>query len=197
MLSRNQVSFGVVTIMGCCLFWMTSEITCCKVSAQEKTNDSAADSKEDDSQEDWDKEKAFKEFQELLSGSKLVGNFTVVGTKKDLSPEEYHIEKVTKAKEGDYWNFKVRIKYGKYDLNVVFPLQVKWAGDTPIITVQGDNIPGFGKFNARVVIHENKYSGTWSHGETGGHLFGTIEKGKADMKSKADAKSKKTEKQDK
>jgi hypothetical protein len=33
-----------------------------------------------------------------------------------------------------------------------------------------------GTFDARVVIHDQKYAGTWKHGEVGGHLFGTIEK---------------------
>ena len=120
--------------------------------------------------------KAHAAFRKLLSNSKLVGNFTIVGTKKDLTPEEYTISEVIKLDKGDYWMFKVRIKYMKYNLKVSLPLQVKWAGDTPVIVVDGDEIIGLGKFNARVVLHENKYAGTWSHGDHGGHLFGTIER---------------------
>jgi hypothetical protein len=36
-------------------------------------------------------------------------------------------------------------------------------------------IPGLGTFSARVVLHQDKYAGTWQHDEAGGHLFGKIE----------------------
>ena len=54
-------------------------------------------------------------------------------------------------------------------------LQVEWAATTPVITLTNAAIPGLGTFSSRVVIYKNKYAGTWSHGEVGGHLFGTIE----------------------
>jgi hypothetical protein len=34
------------------------------------------------------------------------------------------------------------------------------------------------------VIYNKKYAGTWTHGEVGGHLFGTLEKVKADAPKK-------------
>jgi hypothetical protein len=37
-------------------------------------------------------------------------------------------------------------------------------------------IPGLGTFDARVIIDGNRYAGTWTHGEVGGHMFGKIEK---------------------
>ena len=54
------------------------------------------------------------------------------------------------------------------------PLQVQWAGTTPVITLTNVLIPGLGTFSSRVVIYKNKYAGTWTHGDVGGHLFGTI-----------------------
>jgi hypothetical protein len=33
-----------------------------------------------------------------------------------------------------------------------------------------------GTFSAHVVIDGNKYAGTWSHGNVGGHLYGKITK---------------------
>jgi hypothetical protein len=56
------------------------------------------------------------------------------------------------------------------------PLNVKWAGDTPVITLTDFTIPGLGPCGARVVIHNDKYAGTWTHGNASGHMFGVIKK---------------------
>jgi hypothetical protein len=56
------------------------------------------------------------------------------------------------------------------------PINVLWAGNTPVMTLDKITIPGLGTFSARVVFHENKYAGTWVHDNVGGHLFGRIEK---------------------
>lgn len=127
-----------------------------------------------------DREALFQQFEATLSGVKLVGRFTILG-KDDgpLAKEEYTIESVTKLPDGDYWLFKARIKYGANDVTVPLPLEVKWAGDTPIITLTDFTIPAMGTFSARVVIYDNKYAGTWAHGKAGGHLFGVIEKAAA------------------
>ena len=117
----------------------------------------------------------FDKFEKMLTGAKLVGSFTVVGNDdKELQEEEYTIIKVTKMEKGDLWMFKARIKYGEHDFTVPMPLEVKWAEDTPIITLTDFEIPGFGTFSARVLFYNGKYAGTWSHGDHGGHLFGKI-----------------------
>jgi len=59
---------------------------------------------------------------------------------------------------------------------VPLPLEVKWSGDTPVITLTNFTIPALGTFTSRVLIYNGKYAGTWTHGKVGGHLFGTIEK---------------------
>ena len=132
-----------------------------------------------------DREALFKHFEETLSGAKLVGRFTILG-KDDgpLSKEEYTINSAAKLPEGDYWLFTTRIKYGQNDVAVPLPLEVKWAGDTPIITLTDFTIPGMGTFSARVVIYNKKYAGTWTHGKVGGHLFGVIEKVASDEPDK-------------
>ena len=56
------------------------------------------------------------------------------------------------------------------------PVQVKWAGDTPIIIVDKFTMPGAGTYSARVMIFENTYSGTWTAGDHGGLLHGLIVK---------------------
>lgn len=130
-----------------------------------------------------EKEVLFKKLEENLSNVKLVGKFTVLG-KDDgaLTKEEYTITSAKKMDVGDYWLLTARIKYGKNDLTVPLPLEIKWAGDTPVITLTDFTIPALGTFSSRVVIYDNTYAGTWSHGKVGGHLFGTIEKLKAEPK---------------
>jgi hypothetical protein len=54
---------------------------------------------------------------------------------------------VTKLK-GDTWLFTARIQYGKHDLTVPMPLEVQWAGDTPMITLTDFKILGHGPFGA-------------------------------------------------
>lgn len=119
--------------------------------------------------------KKYDAFEKMVSGTKLVGSFTIVGQESGkLQKEEYFIKSVRKLPEGDLWMFRARVKYGENDYTVPLPLEVKWAGDTPMITLTDFKILGQGPFSARVVFHQGKYAGTWSHGDVGGHLFGTI-----------------------
>ena len=126
--------------------------------------------------DDAQMQERYEKFEKMLSGAKLIGSFTIVGREGGgLNDEEYFISRVTKSTEGDYWVFNARIKYGDKDYTVPLPLEVKWAGDTPVVTLTDLTILGQGPFSARVVFHDGKYAGTWSHGEVGGHLFGRIE----------------------
>lgn len=118
-----------------------------------------------------------KQFSERMSGVKLVGRFTVHGKEDDKpAQEEYAILRATKMDKGDYWLLQARIKYGKNDVTLPLPLEIKWAGTTPVITLDKTTIPGLGTFSARVVIDENAYAGTWTHDKVGGHLYGRISK---------------------
>ncbi|UUO06059.1 hypothetical protein M4951_22195 [Blastopirellula sp. J2-11] len=121
----------------------------------------------------------FEKFSERMTGATLVGKFTVVG--RDVPPKEerYEIRSVHKLEEGDLWLFNARVKYGENDAVIPMPLEVKWAGKTPVITLEDVAIPGLGTFSAHVVIDGDKYAGTWTHGEVSGHLFGRIEKTKS------------------
>jgi len=124
-----------------------------------------------------------KKFEQTLTGATLVGHFTLTGKEdaKSRKQERYTISSVKKIK-GDLWLFTARVKYGTRDITVPMPLHVKWAGDTPIITLTDMKIPLLGTYTARVIIYRDKYAGTWSAGDHGGHLFGTIERPKADKK---------------
>ena len=127
-----------------------------------------------------------------LSGTKWTGEFTMTG-KKETRTEHYEILSAEKGETGDYWNLVARIKYGGNDATLPLPpIEIKFAGSTPVITVDKAFFPGFGTFDARVLIRKGQYAGTWAHigegGGVGGHMFGTIEKMDADeVKKKANA----------
>ena len=120
--------------------------------------------------------KLFENFEKAMKGVRFSGFFTVDGSKNPPSEEVYEIQSVQKFGDQDLWIFTARIKYGQKDVTLPMPLPVKWVGTIPVITMDEMNIPGLGTFSAHVVIDGNKYAGTWSHGNVGGHLYGKITK---------------------
>jgi hypothetical protein len=127
-----------------------------------------------------------KAFAEKLTGSALIGTFSIDGDNdKPPRAERYELDSVVKLNgRADYWIFIARIKYGQNDVKVPITLKVLWAGDTPIITLTNLTIPGLGTFTARVMFYGDRYAGTWQHGKVGGHMWGSIEKA---AKAKDDA----------
>jgi hypothetical protein len=120
---------------------------------------------------------AEKQFQEALNNVTLIGYFTQ-GDGAELHDDKYVIERVTKVKE-DTWKFEARIQYNNKDFKVAMPLPVKFAGDTPVISLTNFAVPGFGSFTARVVMYNGAYAGTWGSAGANGHggkLFGKIVK---------------------
>lgn len=116
-------------------------------------------------------------FVETLSGVLFKGRWCtvekgVMGFDRD---EQYEIVGVMKT-GGDRWAINARIQYGKVNLVVPVPVQVKWAGETPVIIVDKFTMPGAGTYSARVMIFEGTYSGTWTAKDHGGLLHGLITK---------------------
>ena len=110
-----------------------------------------------------------------LSGAKFVGKFTIDGKEdKAAKAEEYTISRCEKLPAADMYRFTARIKYGDTDQEVPLDLKILWAGRTPVITLDNFWIPGMGTFGARVLIHSDRYTGTWQHDAVGGHMFGKI-----------------------
>ncbi|MGV3771587.1 MAG: hypothetical protein ACO1QB_01710 [Verrucomicrobiales bacterium] len=122
---------------------------------------------------------AEKKFQETLSNCVFQGRWCLVkdGQLGEEREEKYTILRASKT-SGDNWLIFARVQYGQKDVMVPIPVQVKWAGDTPVITLDNMSIPNLGTYSARVVVHNNSYAGTWSAGDHGGMLHGLIEKGK-------------------
>jgi len=115
----------------------------------------------------------------MLSGATLEGSFTNTSSGSDstkLSKEKYSLGEVKKT-SGDLWQFPARIEYGGKDITLPIVLPIRWAGDTPMVTVDDLALPGFGTVSARVMFFEGHYAGYWKHGKHGGHLFGVIHPG--------------------
>jgi hypothetical protein len=115
-------------------------------------------------------------FVELLSGSALVGQFTVDsrenGQKKS---ERYGINRVVKVNDDD-WIIEAQITYGDTDVPLPVPVKVHWADDTPVLSVTNLELPLIGgNFTSRVMFYGDRYAGTWQHNQIGGHMFGKIE----------------------
>jgi hypothetical protein len=114
-------------------------------------------------------------FKTALTKATMSGRWCLI---KDgqLTPEKedkYTILSVSKV-GGDVWLINARIQYGKKDVTAPVPVQVKWAGDTPVIIVDNVGVPGGGNYSARVLIYEGTYAGTWSGGDHAGLMNGVI-----------------------
>ena len=129
------------------------------------------------------REELEKQFQETFDNVMLRGHFRLTqGDKLGPQQEElYGVQSVTKLL-GNRWNFNgVRIKYGGKDVTLPFPIPVDvvWAGDTPVISVTDLNIPGVGTYTARVMVFRDIYTGAWFASDHGGSMAGSISKNKS------------------
>ena len=115
-------------------------------------------------------------FSESMTDVALVGQFTIFGREDSARrPERYEIESIEKVGDNE-WQFNARVQYGKVDVTLPIRVPVFWAGDTPVVSMTDFSIPTLGTFTARVFFYREKYMGTWQHGQSGGYMFGTIEK---------------------
>ena len=120
-----------------------------------------------------------REFVEKMNGAALVGRFTIRGREDRVAtPDRYDLYSVDKVGP-DQWRFNAKI--GESGVTVPIVVRMTFADDTPIILMTDASIPGMGTFTARVFFHGDLYAGTWEHaGRGGGHMFGRIERGKAE-----------------
>ena len=118
-----------------------------------------------------------RKFQEMMNGVSLVGRSSRTNSDKISGEEKYVIDGVSKL-AGDTWLFRARFLYGGKDIPVPVPVTIKWAGDTPLITLTDVTIPGMGSWTARVVLYRDQYAGTWGGAKGGGQMFGKIVRNK-------------------
>ena len=168
------VSMRQVALSGLCLAWLAVPLSAQEGTADENRAQPAAESQSE----------LHAKLSSYLSGTRWTGKFTLDGKDKTIT-EYYEILSAEKSEFGDQWNLVARIKYNDHDMTLPLPpIEIKFAGRTPVITLDKVAIPGFGTFDARVVIRSGKYAGTWSHDSVGGHMFGTIEKMPEEMLQK-------------
>lgn len=116
-----------------------------------------------------------RDFAERMQRVTLVGQFTVDGRETAGGrPDRYDIARVTKVGD-DRWRFDVHMVYGSVDVTLPVVVPVVWAGDTPMVSITDFTIPTLGTFTARVVFHDDRYAGSWQHGQVGGLMYGRIE----------------------
>ena len=116
-----------------------------------------------------------KKFKAMMTGVTLVGHSTRLNQEGLFGEEKYVIDSVSKL-TGETWLIHARLQYGSRDLPVPVPVIIKWAGDTPMITLTDLTLPGLGTFTARVLLYGDQYAGTWSAKDHGGQMFGKIVK---------------------
>jgi hypothetical protein len=116
------------------------------------------------------------EFQTSMASVYLEGVFTN-GPTTELHKDRYTIDSVTKVKD-ELWKVAARIQYNGKDVKFAMNVPVKWAGDTPMISLTNFGVPMLGTFSARILFYKGEYAGTWSGTgpNHGGILFGKIRK---------------------
>ena len=119
-------------------------------------------------------------FVAMLENATLKGTWAPVqqaqlgASRKD---DGYRIARVEK-KEGDKWSLVYLVTYQGKEFEYPMPVTVKFAGDTAVLIL--DNVrAGRDKANwsARVMFHENVYTGRWwetGNKEHGGTIEGII-----------------------
>jgi hypothetical protein len=118
-----------------------------------------------------------KQFQQSMTNASLIGFFTI-GDGSMTMPDKYTIASITKV-DTDVWNVEASIEYGNKAYKATVKVPVKWAGDTPVLTLSNYLIQGQGVYSARILIHNGMYAGTWGAQEKGGKMFGKIVKNDA------------------
>ena|ERR1043166_8093354 len=113
-------------------------------------------------------------FKETLTEATMSGRWCSINKGKLGAEKEdkYTIVSVSKI-QGDSWVIRARIQYGKVDMVAPIPVQVKWAGDTPVIVVDKLSL-GEASYSARILVYDKTYAGTWSGGDHGGLMNGVI-----------------------
>jgi hypothetical protein len=161
--------------LGTALVFMSATGLTLPVASPARAQEAAAPAKVAPADAGDDEAARFAAFTKAMTNVKLVGRFTIAGDdEKDPIRDEYTISSVAKVGEADLWIVSARIRYGSVDLTLPVPVEVKWAGKTPVITLDNVTIPGLGTFSSRVVIDGPLYAGTWQHDAVGGHMFGKI-----------------------
>lgn len=114
-------------------------------------------------------------FKAMMTKATLTGRWCSVKDGK-LGPDKedkYTIVSATKI-GATKWLINAKIEVHQSEGVIPVPVDVKWAGDTAVLCVDGFPMPGGGTFTARVLFYEHTYAGTWNGGDHAGLINGVI-----------------------
>ena len=119
---------------------------------------------------------AERQFMDRMRDVSLVGSFTVAGREdRTPRPDRYDIFSVEKVGD-DLWRFNAKMDCCGVSGAIPVVVPMRWNGDTPMIMMTDTALPGLGTFTVRLFFYDDRYAGTWQHGDRGGHMSGRIEK---------------------
>ncbi len=121
-------------------------------------------------------------FAKQMSGCRMTGRFTVDGSDAPAQAESYTLGEVRKVRD-EKWRVEAKIEYADKSATVPLTVDVFWAGETPMIQVSDLAVPTLGTYSARVLIHGDRYAGTWSGKRHGGQMFGRIDQGSSPQRT--------------
>ncbi|MBX3745386.1 MAG: hypothetical protein KF833_08750 [Verrucomicrobiae bacterium] len=119
-------------------------------------------------------------FVALLTNATLKGTWAPLQSNQPGASRQddgYRIARVTK-KDGDQWSLVYLVTYQGREIEYPMPVTVKFAGDTAVLIL--DNVRagrGNANWSARVMFHENVYTGRWwetDNKENGGTIEGVV-----------------------
>jgi hypothetical protein len=123
-------------------------------------------------------------FVAMLKNATLKGSWAPVQQGKlggERADEGYRIARVEKG-EGGKWSIVSVFTVNDRQIEFPIPASVKFAGDVGVMIL--DNVragPGKANWSARVMFHEDVYTGRWwetANREHGGTISGTITRAK-------------------
>jgi hypothetical protein len=160
-LVRRMVTVAAVVVLALALFasgWLVGRLGIGAVVTPASLND------------------AERQFMERMRNVSLVGSFTVAG-REDRTPQadRYDISSVEKVGT-DLWRFNAKMNCCGVNGAIPVVVPMRWNGDTPMIMMTDTSLPGLGTFTVRLFFYNDRYAGTWQHGNTGGLMSGRIEK---------------------
>lgn len=118
-----------------------------------------------------------QKFADLLTKASLIGGYGArSGAREQPKPERYDIQSMTKVSDGK-WLVMATMSFKDVNVPIPIPVEVRWAGDTPMMQVTDLAIPLLGSgFSARILFYDSQYSGVWKHGDAGGQMWGVVKK---------------------
>ncbi len=126
-------------------------------------------------QEEFDQKKLDADFVAMMTGTVLEGVYTESGSDKAPQKDSYTIVSCEKIPHHEHdWRIKAKVEYGGKSVTVPIAVEVRWAGDTPMIQLTEMKIPMLGTYSARVAFYGDQYAGFWSGADHGGHMYGQL-----------------------